>query len=81
MILPRKYLNVFEMKLLWKGLLQKGRCGKYEKDREQENESKREAGETFFYHFQKDSGAESAADDHCMCTGGNGRVQGAGSRD
>ena len=74
MNLLRKYLNVFEMDRMRKSLLQKGRCGKYEEDREQENESKREE-KAIFHNFQKDTGAEPSADDHCMCTGGNGGGQ------
>ena len=62
-----------------KSLLQKGRCGKYEEDREQENESKREE-KAIFHNFQKDTGAEPSADDHCMCTGGNRGLQSIGSR-
>ena len=79
MNLPRKYLNVFEMDRMRKSLLQKGRCGKYEEDREQENESKREE-KAIFYNFQEDTVIESVANDHCVCTGGDRGLQSFGSR-
>ena len=79
MFLTKKYLNVFVVDLLRESLLQKGRCGKYEKDREQENESKREQRENIFYDLQKDPGSEPIADDHRMCVGGNSGIPGTGS--
>ena len=71
------------MDLMWRSLLQKGRCGKYEEGREQENGSKRECSKTecsktgkkeekaFFHYLQEDPVIESAANDHCVRTGGD----------